>query len=68
LICLQIYVLVLTLRLAVNTLIGKNKIKFGQKFFASPKICTTVHLWSRLRRVETTRHSFAKVQNPRRTT
>jgi len=32
------------LRLAVYTLIGKNKIKFGQTFFASPKICTPVHL------------------------
>jgi len=31
--------------LAVYTLFGKNKIKFGQNFFASPKICTPVHLW-----------------------
>jgi len=31
------YVLVLTLRLGVYTLCGKNKIKFGQIFFASPK-------------------------------
>jgi len=37
--------LVLTLRLVVYTLFGKNKIKFGQTFFASPKICTPVHLW-----------------------
>ena len=27
-------------------LFGKNKIKFGQKFFASQKICTHIHLWS----------------------
>jgi len=47
LICLQWYVSVLTLRRAVYTLFGKNKIKFGQKFFASPKICTPVHLWLR---------------------
>jgi len=25
--------------------IRKKKIKFEQKFFASPKICTPVHLW-----------------------
>jgi len=25
-------------------LFGKYKIKFGQKVFASPKICTPVHL------------------------
>jgi len=25
-------------------LYGKNKIKFGQKFFAPPKICTPIHL------------------------
>jgi len=25
--------------------IWESKIKFGQKFFASPKICTPVHLW-----------------------
>jgi len=37
--------LVLRLGLAVNTLFGKNKFKFGQTFFASPKICTPVHLW-----------------------
>jgi len=43
-ICLQWYILVLTLRLAVYTLFGKNKIKFGQKFFAFPKLCTPVHL------------------------
>jgi len=42
------YVEVLTLRLGVYTLFGKNKIKFGQKFFASPKICTSVHLWVRV--------------------
>jgi len=46
LICLQWYVLVLTLRLVVYTLFGKNNIKFGQKFFASPKIATPVHPWS----------------------
>jgi len=45
LVCLQFYVLVLTLRLAVYTLFEKNKIKFGQKLFVSPKICTPVHLW-----------------------
>jgi len=44
LIYLQWYVLVLTLRLVVYTLFEKNKIKFGQKIFASPKICTPVHL------------------------
>jgi len=44
-ICLEWYVLVLTLRLAVYTLFGNNKIKFGQKFFASPKISPPVHLW-----------------------
>jgi len=33
LICLQWYILVLTLRLAVYTLFGKNKIKFGQNIF-----------------------------------
>jgi len=27
-------------------LFGKNKIKFGQNFFASPKICTPVHVWT----------------------
>jgi len=37
LICLEWYILVLTLRLGVYKLLGKNKIKFGQKFFASPK-------------------------------
>jgi len=42
------YIVVLTLRLGVYTLLGKNKIKFGQKFFASPKICTPVHLCSGL--------------------
>jgi len=36
----------LNIRLAVYTLFGKNKIKFGQKFFASTKICTPVHLWA----------------------
>jgi len=45
LICLQWYVLVLALRLSVYMLFGKNKITFGQKFFASPKIWTPVHLW-----------------------
>ena len=25
--------------------IWESKIKFGQKFFESPKICTPVHLW-----------------------
>jgi len=25
--------------------IWESKIKFGQKLFASPKICTPVHLW-----------------------
>jgi len=25
-------------------LFSKNKIKFGQKLFASPKLCTPVHL------------------------
>jgi len=25
--------------------IWESKIKFGQKFLASPKICTPVHLW-----------------------
>jgi len=44
LICLQWYVLVPALRLSVYTLLGNNKIKFGQKFFASPKIWTPVHL------------------------
>jgi len=38
LICLQLCDVVLTLRLSVYTLFGKNKIKFWQKFFASPKI------------------------------
>jgi len=32
----------LSLRLAVYTLFGKNKIKFGQKYSASPKISTPV--------------------------
>jgi len=45
LICLQWYIIVLTLRLAVHTLFGKNKIKFERKFVASLKICTPVHLW-----------------------
>ena len=44
LICLQWCVLVLTLRLAVCMFLGKYRIKFGQNFFASPKICTPVHL------------------------
>jgi len=44
LICLQWYALVLTLRI-FYTLFGKNKITFGQKFFASPKVNTPVHLW-----------------------
>jgi len=26
-------------------LLGKYKTKFGQNIFASPKICTPVHLW-----------------------
>jgi len=43
LICLVWCILVLTLRLAVYTLFGKNKIKFGQKFFTSPKTCTPLH-------------------------
>jgi len=34
----QWHVLVLTLTFAVYTLFEKNKIKFGQKFLASPKI------------------------------
>jgi len=34
----------LNIRLAVYTLLGKNKIKFGQKVLASPKICTPAHL------------------------
>ena len=42
LICLQWYALVLTLRLFY--VFGKNKITFGQKFFASPKTDTLVHL------------------------
>jgi len=25
--------------------IWESEIKFGQNFFASPKICTPVHLW-----------------------
>jgi len=29
-----------------DMLFGKYKIKFGQKFFAFPKICTPIHLWS----------------------
>jgi len=37
-------ILVLTFKLAIYTLFGKNKIKFGQNIFASPKICTPVHL------------------------
>ena len=45
LICLQWYVLVIALRLSVYTLFGKNKVKFGQTFFASPKIWTPVQLW-----------------------
>jgi len=28
-----------------HTLFGKNKITFGQKLFASPKIGTTIHRW-----------------------
>jgi len=32
----------LSLRLAVYTLFGKNKIKFGQKYSASPKTSTPV--------------------------
>jgi len=50
LICLQWYVLVLTLRYTVCRLFGKNKTKFGQKRFPPKKICTPVHLCS-LRKV-----------------
>jgi len=45
LICLQWYVLGLAIRLSVYTLLGQNKIKFGQKIFAPPKIWTPVHHW-----------------------
>jgi len=54
---LQCYVLVLILGLPVCMLFSKNKIKFGQKFFASPKLCTPVHLW-----IYTT-NNFAVVTN-----
>jgi len=37
LVCLQWYVLVLTLKFAVYRLFGKNKIKFMQKYFCIPK-------------------------------
>jgi len=37
--------LILILRIVIYTLFVKNKIKFGKKFFASPKIITPVHLW-----------------------
>jgi len=43
-ISLQWYVLVLTLRLAVYRLLGKQD-QIWAKIFASPKICTPVHLW-----------------------
>jgi len=35
----------LNIRTCCLCLTWKNKTKFGQKFFASPKICTPVHLW-----------------------
>ena len=47
LICLPWYVLVLTLRLSVYTVFRKSKIKFGQNFFASPKVGTPVRTWWR---------------------
>jgi len=40
LVCLQWYVSVLKSRFAPYTFFGRNKIKFGQTFFASPKSCT----------------------------
>jgi len=40
-----------TWRLAVHTLFGKYKGKSGQKFFASPKICTRVPGTYRRRRI-----------------
>jgi len=46
LVCLQWYVLVITLRL-FYTLFGKNNITFGQNFFASLQIGTTVLLLSK---------------------
>jgi len=33
------------INLPIYMLVGKYQIKFGQKVFASPKICTPVHLW-----------------------
>jgi len=48
----------LNTKLAVYALFGKNKIKFGQNFFASPKISTPVHLcplMSFLKRISTLR-------------
>jgi len=35
----------LNIKTVVYMLFGKNKIIFGQKFFASPKLGTPVHLW-----------------------
>jgi len=36
----------LNIKTSVYTLFRKNKIKFGQKCFASPKVGTPVHLWT----------------------
>jgi len=44
LISLQWYALVLTLGLAVYMLFRKARSNLGKNFFASPKICTPVHL------------------------